>query len=294
MEQIRIDKNKCRLCGACQAVCFRHLIRISNDKIDTSATSQYCADCGQCQSVCPTGALFHPGLNQEGIRPIQKTANIEAEAFVNFLKTRRSHRNFKTKQISKEMVKLIAQSCNIAPSSSNDACVGLIIIQDRSKLIELSNLAIQHHYVSANETIAHFEELKNKPLETKQVNELERAYKMVRFLDSALPEQDPILYHAPTVFFVHATPFSNFPKENALVAAHTALLTAHSLNLGTCYISLMAKAANESTMIRQLLNLPAENEVHAVIALGYPKYSYHRTTPARDMNIRIDDTILAS
>lgn len=295
MEQIRIDKDKCRLCGSCQDVCFRHLIRLSNNTIETSDMGQYCANCGQCQAVCPTGALLHTGIKQEEIQPIEKSTDITAEKFINFLKTRRSHRNFKTKQISEEMVELIAQSCNIAPSSSNDACVGRIIIQDRSKLLELSNLAIKHHSVSANETIIHFENFKlNKPLETKQANELERAYKMVRFLDSALPEQDPIFYHAPTVFFVHATPFSNFPKENALVAAHTALLTAHSLNLGTCYISLMAKAANESSIIRQLLNLPIENEVHAVIALGHPKYRYHRTTQARDMPIRIDDTVLAS
>lgn len=289
MEQIRIDKDKCRLCGACQEVCFRHLIRLSNDKIDTSATGQYCADCGQCQAVCPTGALFHPGLNQEAIRPIEKSTNIKAETFVNFLRTRRSHRNFKTNKIPEDMIKIIAQSCSLAPSSSNDSCVGLIIIQDRSKLLDLSNLAIEHHSISSTETITRYENFhKNKPLETKQANELERAYKMARFLESAHPEQDPILYHAPTVFFVYATPYSNFPKENALVAAHTALLTAHSLNLGTCYISLMAKAANASFKIREILELPPENEVHAVIALGYPKFRYRRTTPARNMKIDVE------
>jgi len=295
MGLIKVDPTKCCLCKACEQICFRHLIKIANEKVDTSAADQHCADCGQCQAVCPTEALIHTGLNQETIRPIEKTTGIEAAAFVDFLRTRRSHRNFKAKQISEEMVEMIAQSCRIAPSSSNDSCVGLIIIRDRSKLLELSDLAVEHHSVSATETITHYENLKlNRLLETKETNELERAYKMVRFLESAPPEQDPILYHAPTVFFVHATPFSNFPKENALVAAHTALLTAHSLNLGTCYISLMAKATNESPRIRKLLNLPSENEVHAVISLGHPKYRYRRTTPARNMPISIDNKELSS
>ena len=71
-----------------------------------------------------------------------------------------------------------------------------------------------------------------------------------------------------------------------MVAAHTAMLTAHALGLGTCYISLMARAANEQPGIKEGLMVPPENEVHAVIALGYPRYKYRSTTPPRKIPVR--------
>ena len=287
MNQIQVDPEKCKLCGTCEAVCFRHLIKIKKDRVDASTADQHCAFCGQCQAVCPTGALVHTKMDQDGFKPIKGGTGIDAETLTGFFRSRRSHRNFKPAPIPDELISTIARSCCYAPSSSNDSCLGLVIVRNQDKLRELGLMAARHLDASASEAITRCEDMaQTGPLETRQANELERAQKLARFLNSAPPDQDPILYHAPLAVFVHSSPYTNFPKENAMVAAHTAMLTAHALGLGACYISLMARAANEQPRIKDELQVPAENEIHAVIAMGYPKYRYARTTPARTIPIQ--------
>ena len=280
-------RKKCCLCGTCEAVCFRHLIKTGAEKVDASLAELYCAECGQCQAVCPTGALIHSGMEQGGFVAIEKKTGLNAGALIELLKTRRSHRNFKTDPVSEDLITHITQSCSYAPSSSNDSCLGLVIIRNPDMVHKLSGMAIAHLADFAAGTISQLEVLARvKQLEQNEADGLERARKLARFLSSAAPEQDPILYHAPLVLLVHSSPYTNFPKENAMVAAHSAMLTAHALGLGTCYISLMAKAANEKPRIKTMLEIPAENEVHAVICMGHPKYRYRRTTPPRTMPVK--------
>ncbi len=287
MNLIQIDSKKCRLCKTCQEVCFRHLIKVADGRVDASAADLNCAFCGQCQAVCPKGALVHTGLEQAEFQPVKGKNGVTAEALIEFFRARRSHRNFKPTPVPDDLIMAVAESCGYAPSSSNDSCLGLVIIRNSDKLRKLSRAAFRHLSSSAATTISLYEKPgRAEPLGPDQKNQLERAKKLSRFLATAPPDQDPILYHAPVVFFVHSSPYTNFPKENAMVAAHTAMLTAHALGLGTCYISLMAKAANEQPRLKQKLRVPQENEIHAVIALGHPKYHYARTTPAREIPVQ--------
>ena len=287
MGLIQIDAETCILCKTCQQVCFRNLIRIRDGQVDPSAADLHCADCGQCQAVCPTGALVHTGLDQDQIQPMAKGSPASGPEFIDFLRSRRSHRNFKKDQIPIQDVETIARACRLAPAGSNDAAVGLVIVRDQSLLAELSRTAGQLLASDAAETVRRYEQTaREKELTVDQASALKRAQSLSRFLESAPPERDPILYHAPTVMFVHSSPYTNFPKENSMAAAHTAMLTAHALGLGTCYISLMAKAANQDAGIKSKLEVPPENDIHAVIALGRPRFRYRRTTPPRPMTIR--------
>lgn len=288
MGLIHIDAETCILCKTCQAVCFRNLIHIYDDRVDPSEADRFCANCGQCQAVCPTGALVHTGLDQDQFLPLDKAGPVTAPVFIDFLRSRRSHRNFKKDQVPFQEVETIARACRLAPAGSNDAAVGLVIVRDPALLAELSRTAIELLTEEAAGTINKYDRPdREKELDADQASALNRARSLARFLESAPPGRDPILYNAPTVIFVHSSPYTNFPKENSMAAAHTAMLTAHALGLGTCYISLMAKAANRDPRIKDRLEIPPENDVHAVIALGRPRFRYRRTTPPRPMTIRI-------
>ena len=158
MNRIQIDPEKCKLCKTCEAICFRHLIKVIDGKVDASAADLNCAFCGQCQAVCPTGALIHNEMDQAGFEPLKAGTGIEAEALTGFFMSRRSHRNFKTTPIPDELISTIIRSCEYAPSSSNDSCLGLVVIRNRDTLRELGRTAAEHLASSASEIISRCEE----------------------------------------------------------------------------------------------------------------------------------------
>jgi nitroreductase len=58
--------------------------------------------------------------------------------------------------------------------------------------------------------------------------------------------------------------------EDALLASQNILLGAHSLGLGSFMIGFAFEAIKRDKHIRKLLQIPDEESVSAVIALGYP------------------------
>ena len=63
-------------------------------------------------------------------------------------------------------------------------------------------------------------------------------------------------------------------------------LTAMTLGLGTCYIGLLEAAANGSSSIRKVLNLPEAHRVFSVLILGYPVYEFQRTVDRKPIATR--------
>ena len=65
--------------------------------------------------------------------------------------------------------------------------------------------------------------------------------------------------------------------EDCSIASIVAHLTAHSLGLGSCWIQIRNRdhAANRSAeeYVQELLGLPKNLKVEAIVAVGYPKES---------------------
>ena len=66
--------------------------------------------------------------------------------------------------------------------------------------------------------------------------------------------------------------------EDANLAAQNIMLGAHALGLGSCFIGFVTRAMKSDRRIKRALAIPAAQEIHAVIALGYPKLAYLRLT----------------
>ena len=71
-------------------------------------------------------------------------------------------------------------------------------------------------------------------------------------------------------------PRRNWPAEDALLATQNILLAAHAMGLGTCLIGFAVSAMQKDSRIKDLLKIPREENVHAVIALGHPAVTYLR------------------
>ncbi|MEO0288808.1 MAG: 4Fe-4S binding protein [candidate division WOR-3 bacterium] len=58
MDYIKIEKEKCGLCGGCVAVCPVKVIVMYKDRLQIN---EGCVKCDKCIKVCPVGALIKNG-----------------------------------------------------------------------------------------------------------------------------------------------------------------------------------------------------------------------------------------
>jgi len=69
---------------------------------------------------------------------------------------------------------------------------------------------------------------------------------------------------------------SAFGRRTALLATQSILLGAHAPGLGSCLLGCTVAAMRKGGRIREALNIPREETVHAVVAPGHPAVAYPR------------------
>jgi nitroreductase len=95
------------------------------------------------------------------------------------------------------------------------------------------------------------------------------------------------LFHGSTAaILVGSKPGASCPAEDALLATQNILLAAHSMGLSSCLIGYAVAAMKKEPSIQQSLGIPPEEEIHAVIALGYTDEVYQRTAGRKKATLR--------
>jgi len=95
------------------------------------------------------------------------------------------------------------------------------------------------------------------------------------------------LFHGSTAaIVVGSRPGASCPAEDALLATQNILLAAHSMGLGSCLIGYAVAAMKKDPSIQRSVGIPSEEEIHAVIALGYPDDVYQRTAGRKNVTPR--------
>lgn len=85
------------------------------------------------------------------------------------------------------------------------------------------------------------------------------------------PGYDPF-YGAPALLLISAKDASALPQKDALLAMENALLAAHSLGLGSCYINVIEElfAGQDNQTLKEKLDMGPGERLYAGAALGYP------------------------
>lgn len=74
------------------------------------------------------------------------------------------------------------------------------------------------------------------------------------------------------ILIFHANKDAEEHTNNALICVTYARLAAHSFGLGTTIIGLIPPAINRVKELKELFQIPEENEAVISLILGYPKY----------------------
>jgi len=203
---------------------------------------------------------------------------ISYDGFFNFLATRRSIRNFKDKPISKEIIQQIIKSIELAPYGSAPNEVNITVVNNR-KTIESALPLLSEFYDNLVKWIDNpfirFIFKRKKDAETFNVI-TNHVYPIAKLGNYKLEHGDRITRNAPAMLIFHANIGAEAHTHNSIIYATYAMLAAHSLGLGATMISLVPAAINKVQALKDIFNIPEENEAIISIILGHPKIRYQR------------------
>ena len=182
------------------------------------------------------------------------------------IKTRRSIRKFQDKPIPKEVMEKIVESGIRAPSSMN---------RQPWRFVVVSNPDAKKFFV---------DEAKSELKKFLQTDEAKKKWgdAVSRFMERAESPDDVIFYNAPTIVFVIQTKDVGNGNFDYGLCTMNILLAAHASEIGSVPVGL-ARPMNNSSAVRDKLNMKPEENIVIAIPMGYPA----ETPPEKERNFDV-------
>ncbi|MFH1122168.1 MAG: nitroreductase family protein [Pseudomonadota bacterium] len=262
MTLIEVDVSKCKRDGVCASECPAGIIQLK-DKASfpevVPGGEEACLVCGHCVAACPHGALSHAQIPAQGCPPVRKDLVVGPEQAVQFLRSRRSIRQYRDAPVEKEKVQKLIEIARYAPTGGNTQLLEWWVFTDRNQLKRFAEMAVDWI----------------RDLLRKASPAIFPPY-FARILAGWEAGHDTILRKAPVLILASA------PAEtpNGMVEIAAALtylqLAALPFGLGTCWAGLLQRALLHSQPLKQAFGLPEKAPHHYPMMLGYPRLEYHR------------------
>ena len=279
-----IDPDLCIGCGLCVEVCPAKTLTMQDGKALVSGT--YSMGCGHCEAVCPVNAIRVEGLEHPFDLSSVAVDNrwlphgeYDTAQLVRLMRSRRSCRNYTDRVVDRKLLEDLVKIGTTAPSGTN------------SQLWTFSILASRREIVVLGEYIARFFDKLNRVAEKSWLRLLSkffagdslgkyynRYYETVRegLLLWRQEGKDTLFHGATAAILVGGKKTASSPREDSLLASQNIMLAAHGIGLGSCMIGFAVEAIKRDKNIRKLLDIPDDESIFAVIAIGYPAELYQR------------------
>jgi nitroreductase/NAD-dependent dihydropyrimidine dehydrogenase PreA subunit len=293
--RIEIDRDLCNGCGLCVTVCPTGTISLREGKAVVSGGESI--SCGHCEAVCPQEAIRVTAIDEEMSR--YKTFTTEKQwlppgkystaVLARLMASRRSCRCFTGQSVDRAMLEDLVKIGITAPSGTNSQSWTFTILPTRKAVASFAE-HIASFFGRLNTTAEKtMLRLFLKLIGKGELNAYYHGY--YRKVKEALEEwygsgKDRLFHGSTAAILVGSKPEASCPAEDALLATQNILLAAHSMGLGSCLIGFAVAAMKKDPSIRQSIGIPSEEEIHAVIALGYPDEFYQRVAGRKKVTLR--------
>lgn len=269
---MNVNSEKCIGCGLCVKDCFPNCIKVANGKAEISNIT--CMKCGHCIAVCPKSAISTDEYNMEEVKEYNEAEfNIEADRLLNFIKFRRTVRQFKDKDVETEKLLKIMEAGRFTQTGTNAQNVSYIVVKDN--INKLKEMALENLKNRGEEL------LKNLNPQTMPFKRYAQMWiRMYNEYKENPEKNDKLFFNAPALILV----VSDSQINGALASSNMELMT-NAQGLGTFFSGFFAMAAQGNQEIREMLGLEGNQEIVTCMVIGYPNVKYVRTVPRKDANI---------
>lgn len=282
-----IDDSLCTACGNCIRECGHHVQQQKEQRINPD--NPECSGCYHCYTVCPGNAIKIRSCSNVPDFSKELLETINEENLTNFLAYRRSVRSFKDKRVEDAIVKRLIEKARYIPSGGNAHSYEFTVIKSEEAKKNVKQEL--YNIYKMRSTILNNIILRNviKPFVNSQMRGFlrDKMYRerIKKLINRIYKGDDPFFYDAPVVVVIHSKASIPTPKEDCVLAGYNIILMAQTLGLGSCYVTLAQNAINTSIRCKKLLNLSPEDNVNAVIILGYPAVQHKRIAPKPNKKI---------
>ena len=261
MELITVNHETCNQDGICAAICPALIIEFKEEEYPSpiAEADELCIRCGHCVAVCPTASLSHKDIPLENCAPIEKELAITHEQTVQFLRSRRSIRQYKDKPVDKSELKSLIEIARYAPSGHNLQPVEWLVLGDKAELKRLSGIVVDWmHWMLEN------------------ISEVALSMHMDRTMARWDSGYDVILRDAPSVIVAHAHKDNRVAPAACTIALTYLELASTTIGMGACWAGYFNAAATTFPPMQAALALPNDHQAFGSMMVGYPKYRYQR------------------
>lgn len=269
---MKVLAEKCVGCGLCVKDCFPRDIEI----IDGKATikNETCMKCGHCIAVCPRGAVINENDTSEVLEYNKESFHVDPDNLLNFIKYRRTVRQFRDKKIEREKINQIIEAGRYTQTGSNLQDVSYIVVEeqlDTLKELTFATLKVigQEMLDNLNAETSHFKRYANLWIQMSEKYEENKK------------DNDKLFFNAPAIIVVSA-----YSDVNAALASSNMELMTDALGLGTFFSGFFVMAANKNPKIQELLGIKKGKKIATCMVLGYPDVKYYRTVPRKEADVK--------
>ncbi|MBU3113641.1 nitroreductase family protein [Clostridium lacusfryxellense] len=262
MGLITVNEEKCIKCEQCIKECPSFVLKMGQKGPEEVADST-CIACGHCVAVCPTGAIDNSKTPLDKQVDAKDLLKLDAEQAENFLRARRSIRNYQDKSVSREKLTKLVDIARLAPTGSNSQGISFIVVEDKQLVKKAVELTIRM--------------IEKSPLKDSLKGLLSR------YREDGI---DTILRGAPNLIITTADKDFSGARGNSISCLTYLELFAPSIGLGTCWAGFFEYCAGiKGSPLLKLFNIPEGKIITAAVMVGYPKYSYKKLVDRNPLEV---------